>query len=125
MNDPLAVVDAWNDADWPAYRALTADDYRYEDPGAARGIDDVLAEWRRVRRAFPDVRAEVVDVLVSGDAALVGLVWHATEGGPSAKRLRVGDAVTLRWSGRRLAAERHRVGILAVLGAVPAVTRAD
>jgi hypothetical protein len=130
-----ALVGAWNRADWSAYRALTAVAYRYEETGSGRRIDDVnavLADWRRVRGAFPDVRAEIVDVLAHGDTSVVGLVWRATHSAPldtpdgvespSYKRIRVGDSITLTWRGRRLATERHGIGFLSVLAAIPAVT---
>lgn len=125
-----ALVGTWNRADWPAYRAVAARGYCYVEAGSARwmeDVDDVLAEWRQVLAAFPDVRAEVVDVLAHGDTCVVGLVWRATNSAPvetpdgrespSYKRIRIGDSVTLTWRGRRLASERHRIGLLSVLAA--------
>lgn len=130
-----ALVDAWNRADWSTYRALTAHGYRYEEIGSGRRIDDVavvVADWRLLRGTFPDVTAEVVDVLAHGDTSVVGLVWRATHCGPvctpdgiespSYKRLRIADSVTLSWHGRHLASERHHLGFLSVLSAVPALT---
>jgi SnoaL-like polyketide cyclase len=130
-----ALVEVWNRADWSAYRALTAGEYRYEETGSGRGIDDldaVVADWRQVRRVFPDVSAEIVDVLARGDTSVVGLVWRATHSAPvdtpdgvespSYKRIRIGDSITLTWCGRRLATERHQIGFLSVLVAIPAVT---
>jgi hypothetical protein len=130
-----ALVEAWNRADWPAYRALTAGEYRYEETGSGRRIDDVdavLADWGRVRGVFPDVSAEIVDVLAHDDTSVVGLVWRATHSAPvetpdgvespSYKRIRIGDSITLTWRGRRLATERHQIGFLSVLAAIPVVT---
>jgi predicted ester cyclase len=129
------VVAAWNRADWSTCRALTAEDYRYEEIGSGRRIDDidaVLADWRQIRAAFPDVRAEIVDVLAHGDTSVVGLVWSATHTAPvetphglespSYKRIRIGDALALIWRGRLLTTERHQIGFLSVLAAMPAVT---
>jgi predicted ester cyclase len=119
------VVAAWNRADWSTCRDLTASGYRYEEVCSGRRIDDVdavLADWRQIRAAFPDVRAEIVDVLAHGDTSVVGLVWRATQsapvdglGSPSYKRLSIGDSVALTWHGRRLVTERHHLGFLSVL----------
>lgn len=130
-----SLVETWNRADWSGYRELTADGYRYEETGSGRQIDDidaVLADWRQVRGVFPDVSAELVDVLGHGDTSVVGLVWRATHSAPvdtpdgiespSYKRIRIGDSVTLTWRGRQLATERHRIGFLSVLAAIPVVT---
>ena len=130
-----ALVEAWNHADWSAYRALTAGEYRYEETGSGRRIDDVdavLAHWRHVRNIFPDVSAEIVDVLARGDTSVVGLVWRAIDStpvgtpdgveSPSYKRIRIGDSITLTWRGRWLTTERHQIGVLSVLAAIPAVT---
>lgn len=129
-----ALVDAWNRADWSTYRALTAHGYCYEEIGSGRRIDDVdvvVADWRLLRSTFPDVTAEVVDVLAHGDTSVVGLVWRATDSAPvctpngiespSYKRMRIADSVTLSWHGRHLAFERHHLGFLSVLSAVPAL----
>jgi predicted ester cyclase len=130
-----SVVEAWNRADWSTYRALASPGYSYEEAGSGRRIDDidaVAADWRRVRTVFPDVRAEIVDVLAHGDNSVVGLVWRATHSAPvdtpdglespSYKRIRIGDSVALTWHDSRLATERHHLGFLSVLAAVPAVT---
>ncbi|MDT7577073.1 MAG: SnoaL-like polyketide cyclase [Pseudonocardiales bacterium] len=129
-----ALVGTWNRADWSAYRALTAGEYCYEETGSGRRIDDVdlvLADWRRVRSVFPDVGAELVDVLTRGDTSVVGLVWRATHSAPvetadgvespSYKRIHIGDSVTLTWQGGLLATEHHQIGFLSVLAAIPAV----
>lgn len=122
-----ALVEIWNRADWSAYRALTARKYRYEETGSGRtaDVDAVLADWRQVRRVFPDVGAEIVDVLAHGDTSVVGLIWRATQSGPvdtpdgvespSYKRIHIGDSITLTWRGRLLATERHQIGFLSVL----------
>jgi hypothetical protein len=130
-----ALVEAWNRADWPAYRALAAPAYRYEEAATSRRIGDidaVVADWRRLRAVLPDADAEIADVLARGDTSVVGLVWSATHSAPvptstgpeppSYKRIRIADSVTLTWDGDRLTTERHQLGILAVLAALPAVT---
>jgi hypothetical protein len=130
-----SLVEAWNRADWPACRALAAPAYRYEEAASGRridDIDDVVADWRRLRAVFPDVDAEIVDVLAHGDTSLIGLVWRATHTtpvhtaagprAPSDKRIRVGDSVSLTWDGARLVTERHQLGILSVLTVLPAFT---
>lgn len=129
------LVEAWNRADWPACRALAAPAYRYEEATTGRRIDDidaVVADWRRLRAVFPDVDAEIADVLAHGDTSVIGLVWRATHTtpvhtpagpqAPSYKRIRIGDSVSLTWDGGRLATERHQLGILSVLAALPAFT---
>jgi hypothetical protein len=131
------LVEAWNRADWPAFRALAAPAYRYEEATSGRRIDDidaVVADWRRLRAVFPDIDAEIADVLAHGDTSVVGLAWRATHSAPvrtpagpespSYKRIRIADSVTLTWDGDRLATERHQLGILSMLAAVPAVMRA-
>jgi SnoaL-like protein len=125
-----ALVEAWDRADWPAYRALAAPAYRYEEASTGRRISDidaVLADWRQLRAVFPDIDAEIVDVLAHGGTSVVGLVWRATQSAPvhtpagpespSYKRIRIADSVTLTWDGDRLTTERHQLGILSVLAA--------
>lgn len=129
-----ALVDAWNRADWPTYRTLTAHKYRYDEIASGRRIDDidvVVADWRLLRSIFPNATAEVVDVLTHDDTSIVGLIWRATHSAPvctldgiespSYKRLSIADSVTLSWRGRHLASERHHLGFLSVLSAVPAL----
>jgi SnoaL-like polyketide cyclase len=119
----------------PACRALAAPAYRYEEATSGRRIDDidaVVADWRRLRAVFPDVDAEIVDVLAHGDTSVIGLVWRATHTtpvhtpagpqAPSYKRIRIGDSVSLTWGGGRLVTERHQLGFLSVLAALPAFT---
>ncbi len=128
------LVEAWNRADWPAYRALAAPAYRYEEATTGRRIDDidvVVADWRQLRALFPDIVAEIAGVLAHGDTSVVGLAWRATHSAPvhtpagpespSYKRIRIADSVTLTWYGDRLATERHQLGILSMLATVAAV----
>jgi hypothetical protein len=127
-----ALVEAWNHANWPDYRALTAPAYRYEEAASGRRIGDidaVVVDWRQLRAVFPDIDAEIADVLTHGDTSVVGLVWRATHSAPvhtpagpeapSYKRIRVTDTVRLTWDSGQLVTERHQLGILSILAAAP------
>lgn len=133
-----ALVNTWNHADWPGYRAMTANEYRYEEIASGRRIDNidiVLADWHRVRAAFSSVGAELVDVVTHGDTSVVSLVWQATHiapvdtpdglESPSYKRIRIGDFTTLTWHDRRLATERHQIGFLSIVAAIQASSRSS
>jgi len=130
-----AVVDSWNLSDWVAYRALLADAFRYTEAASGHQIDDVdqvLAGWRRVKEAFPDASAEIIDILVRSDTTIVGVVWRATHTGPvrtteglespSYKRIMVADVVALTWLDEKITAERHNIGFPSVVEPMLAVT---
>jgi predicted ester cyclase len=132
-----AVVDCWNRSDWSAYRALSGPRFVYEEVGSGRRVEDVdelLMGWQRLRAAFPDASAEVVDVLVRGDVTVAGLVWRATHTGlvltadgiesPSYKKLQVADVISTRWRDEHIVSERHNLGFMSVVAPVLEVTSA-
>jgi SnoaL-like domain len=78
------VIGCWNRADWPGYRALAGPGYVYEEAGTGRRVEDaeaVLAGWGRLKTAFPDATAEIVQTRVERDVTVVGVIWRPPQPG--------------------------------------------
>jgi steroid delta-isomerase-like uncharacterized protein len=70
------VVDAYNSRTLEAFDSLLADDVvLIRDEEKAHGRDEFKAVLARVKRAFPDLRYRIDDVVVSGDK--MALRWEA------------------------------------------------
>lgn len=68
----------WNSGDEALARAALAPDFidRTLPPGRAQGVEGPLAASRFVRTAVPDMRAEIVQMIVAGDRVVVHLRFH-------------------------------------------------
>jgi steroid delta-isomerase-like uncharacterized protein len=76
--DPFVerVVDAYNSRTLEAFDTLLTDDVvLVRDEEKARGREEFKAVLGRVRRAFPDIRYRIDDVILSGDRMV--LRWEA------------------------------------------------
>jgi ketosteroid isomerase-like protein len=72
-------IDAWNAHDANGVAALVSNDYMFESdtvPAPLRGPDGVRQLVETYVKAFPDIRVEIVETLVSGDH--VTTRWRAT-----------------------------------------------
>ena len=129
------VVACWNREDWDAYAGLAGPGFAYEEAASGRRVEDldaVLAAWRRVREAFPDATADVVDVLVRGAVTVTGVVWRATHTGPvqtpaglespTYMKVHLADVITTTWRDGRMVTERHNLGFPSVLAPVLVAT---
>ncbi len=129
-------IEAFNRADWDAIRAMSATGYVYEETGTGRRIEGVeavivvLQEWKA---AFPDATGEITRSAISGDTAVLEIIWRGTQTGPlptgagvlppSGRPIHTWATMWQRWDNGRLAEERHHLDVitmLAQLGALPA-----
>ena len=77
-------LDAFNRADWDAFRDLSHDDVVYVEPGTGRRIEgieaylDVPREWKV---ALPDVHGTIRRAVADGDLAAQDILWRGTHQG--------------------------------------------
>lgn len=122
------VVECWNRSDWAGYRSLTGPGYVYEEAGTGRrvdGVDGVLVGWGRLKTAFPDAAAEIVQMQAEADVTVAGVIWRATQTGPlltvagiespSHKKVQVWDLVAMQWRDGKVVTERHQLGFLSLM----------
>jgi predicted ester cyclase len=79
------IEEGFNGGDLSVADELTsADMVEHQDygPGHAPGAEGVRAVMSSLRRAFPDFRLEIQELVVSGDAAWARLVATGTNDGP-------------------------------------------
>lgn len=79
------LLDAFNAADWDAFRAAIADDVVYVESGTGRrieGADSYLALCQGWRAALPDVRGTVARVLEGDGVVAQEVTWTGTHDGP-------------------------------------------
>ena len=80
-----AAVTAYNDKDWSKGKDILAADAVYDEKGTHRriqGAGEIIEAWQGWARAFPDSKATFVRAFVSGDTAVLELVWKGVHTGP-------------------------------------------
>lgn len=79
-------LDAFNRADWEAYKAtLTRDSVHFEPGGMEFHGPDASADGVKVFKvAFPDLTGEVIRLLTGATDAAAEIVWRGTHTGPLA-----------------------------------------
>lgn len=78
-------IEAFNAADWDAFREISHDDVVYIEAGTGRrieGIEPYLEGLREWKTALPDVHGTVQRALADGDLAVQDVVWQGTHQGP-------------------------------------------
>lgn len=77
-------LEAFNTADWDAFRALSHDDIVYVESGTGRrieGIEAYLGTLREWKTALPDVHGDVRKAVADGDVAAQNVLWRGTHQG--------------------------------------------
>lgn len=72
-------------SNWVEYKNALAPNASYEEMATGvrvRGADEVLKTVQKWKRAFPDVKANVSSVKVSGDTVIAEVTWEGTQTGP-------------------------------------------
>jgi steroid delta-isomerase-like uncharacterized protein len=131
-----ALLEAFNDANWPRFREMLAPEVIYEETGTGRRLEGVEAYMTALegwKRAFPDARCTIRHSMASGDTAVFELVWEGTHSGPlegpggaipaSGKRIRVPAALASSVQSEKAISIRHYLDVLALMqqiGAIPA-----
>ena len=127
------LLDAWNRSDWSTVEDLFAPDYVNHNPPPVPGIsgdrDGQMQVMQYFRQAFPDGRAETLNLLAEGDKVVVHDRIRGTHqaefmGVPATGREVTIDFIHIfRIAGGRIA-ERwglvDAMGLMQQLGAVPA-----
>ena len=79
------MLEAFNDADWDAFRAEVGDDVVYVESGTGRrieGADAYLALCEGWKRALPDVRGTVRRAVEGDGVVAQEVTWTGTHDGP-------------------------------------------
>jgi steroid delta-isomerase-like uncharacterized protein len=96
----LDLLASFNVGDWDRFRWLLAEDAVYEEPGLGRRVDgadgylEIARDWRR---AFPDLRGTVRQLVATGGSVAVEIGWRGTHSGPF-----LGPHGTVRATGRAI-----------------------
>jgi steroid delta-isomerase-like uncharacterized protein len=126
-------LDAFNRADWDAYKStLTADSIHIEPGGMELHGPDASAEGVNVFKvAFPDLTGEVVRLITSEQEAAAEIVWTGTHTGPlvtptgtippTGKPITVHATKVFAFAGDRIAYSRHYWDMTELLGAIGAM----
>jgi steroid delta-isomerase-like uncharacterized protein len=80
-----AAVTAYNEKDWSKGKDILAADAVYDEKGTHRrlqGAGEIIEAWQGWAKAFPDSKATFVRAFVSGDTAVLELVWKGVHTGP-------------------------------------------
>jgi steroid delta-isomerase-like uncharacterized protein len=70
---------------WTEYKAVLASDVVYEEIPLrlrVKGADEYMKTLERWKRAFPDLKATVLDSYVAGDKIFAEVEWEGTQTGP-------------------------------------------
>jgi steroid delta-isomerase-like uncharacterized protein len=80
-----AAVTAYNEKNWSKAKDILAANAVYDEKGTNRriqGAGEIIEAWQGWAKAFPDSKATFVREFVSGDTAVLELVWKGTHTGP-------------------------------------------
>jgi steroid delta-isomerase-like uncharacterized protein len=126
-------LDAFNRADWDAFKSCLAPDSVHIEPGGveAHGPDATVEAVKVFRTAMPDLSGTVVRVAVGPDAAMSELVWRGTHTGPLAtptgtiaptgRPVTVHACKVFAFEGDRITYGRHYWDLTELLGAIGAL----
>jgi steroid delta-isomerase-like uncharacterized protein len=76
-----AAVTAYNEKNWSKAKDILAANAVYDEKGTNRriqGAGEIIEAWQGWAKAFPDSKATFVREFVSGDTAVLELVWKGT-----------------------------------------------
>ena len=130
-----AFIDAFNRADWEAFRGYIAPDTVYTETGTGRrveGADAYLELCQGWKDAIPDVSGIIRQALASGDTVAQEILWEGTHTGalqtpdgviePTGNRIRVDAATWIRFAGDHAQEVHHHLDVLTLMhqiGAMP------
>lgn len=70
---------------WDDYKSAFANNATYEEMATGtrvKGADECVKAVQKWKRAFPDVKANILSAKISGDSVVVELQWDGTHTGP-------------------------------------------
>jgi steroid delta-isomerase-like uncharacterized protein len=80
-----ACLDAFNRADWAAFKGILAPDSVYDEHGTQRhmtGADAIVDAFRAWKTAMPDVKGTIRKVFTTGESVAIEVIWEGTHTGP-------------------------------------------
>jgi steroid delta-isomerase-like uncharacterized protein len=123
-----AFIDAFNRADWEAFRGSIAPDAVYTETGTGRrvaGADAYVELCQSWKAAFPDAVGTIRSSIASGDVVAQELVWDGTHTGAlqtpagviegTGNRISVDAATWIRYAGDRAQEIHHYLDVLTLL----------
>ena len=121
-------IDAFNRADWEAFRGAIAPDVVYTETGTGRrveGADAYVELCQGWKAAFPDAVGTIRSAIASGDIVAQEIVWEGTHSGAlqtpagvieaTGNRITVEAATWIRYAGDRVQQVHHYLDVLALL----------
>jgi steroid delta-isomerase-like uncharacterized protein len=121
-------LEAFERGDWKTWRSTIADNAVFEEEAThqrvqgADAIENVMKAWKT---AFPDSKADIKDVIASGDAVVAELEWQGTHQGPlsgpfgtippTGRAGKVSAVLVLRFDNDRVRESRHYFDLLTLL----------
>ena len=80
-----ALVTAFNNSDWDAYRQNLTADSVYDEVGTSRrlqGVETIVEAMQGWKEAMPDVKGTVGNAMSAGNTAILEVSWTGTHTGP-------------------------------------------
>lgn len=80
-----AATIAYNEKQWDKVRTVFVEKGLYDEKGTGRriqGIEQIIEAWQGWAKAIPDSKATFVAEYVSGDTAVLEVVWRGLHTGP-------------------------------------------
>jgi len=131
-----AFIDAFNRADWDAFRDSIAPDAVYSETGTGRrvaGADAYVGLCHGWKAAFPDVVGTIRSSIASGDVVAQEIVWEGTHTGAletpagvidaTGNRISVDAATWIRYADERAQEIHHYLDVLTLLQQVQGAAR--
>lgn len=85
MYDLKKHLAAFSASKWDEWKSSLANDVIYEEVATharVKGADEYLKIVQRWKRAFPDLKATVLDTFTAGDKVVAEVEWEGTQTGP-------------------------------------------
>jgi steroid delta-isomerase-like uncharacterized protein len=130
------LIETFNAADWPRFRAVLDPDVTSRETGTGRrteGADAYVALVQGWKAVFPDVRGRIHNAVAGGDTVAIEVTWEGTHLGPlptpagpvppSGQRIENEATMWCAVRGGRVRDIRHHLDMLTLLqqtGALPA-----
>jgi steroid delta-isomerase-like uncharacterized protein len=130
-------IEAFNRADWDAWRDLTTPDVVYTETGTGRRVesaDAFLALCEGWKAAFPDIAGTIRTAIATDDTVALEIVWEGTHSGAlqtpegvlegTGNRIRVEAAEWIRYTDGRAREVHHYLDTLTLVQQVEGVAAA-
>lgn len=127
-------IEAFNNGDWDAVRAVFTPNATYNEVGTGRlitGTDGIVEALQGWKTAFPDVKGTVTNAFASGDQVSLEISWKGTHTGPletpsgtieaSGKSQTTPASMTVIIEGDKIAEQRHYFDMMTLLSQIDAL----